>query len=326
MALEMVINEHSLQEASDEHEARTWMKQFVKTIQKAADQYKVSRSLRMNRDIFDATLASNYHFRQWLNEKKGDPMRGYLRRLIDRKLPPWEDLPDLDGEVMRYEFYHPGFTHKAPEICGLWVSHRLKALAISLPSSKWWDSKYLDLNVQWMEEDEDSKINQETVKIIHASRPKHVCEHAKWIEKRHRNDIQDGDALWNRRAALFPSLSFCAETEKQIQGLEKNKLRLVLHQLSDLETYCRGWKTGGFTGDNLLGNPHREGEATRNKYGYKRIFLCPDGKHRFFSWHTRITQDWRLYFIPISDLERGKTGKMIIGYVGPHLPTKKYKL
>lgn len=320
MAIEMVINEHSLQQtASDIYEAQKWMTQFVKTIRKAA-KCGVNRSLRMKNDLIYTTLAKDYPLQQWLNEVKNDPMRMYLKSLLgSRRLPPWTDFPDLEDQVNEYEFTHIGPQHNGPDVCGLWVSHRLEALAISLPSDSCWNSKALDLKIKWLEEDGTEK--SETVEVIHASCPKHVCEHAKWINERDRSDIQDGNDLWNRRADLFNWLTFCEDVETKIRHLNPTMLRPVLNQLSNLETHCEEWTNGGFKKNGLLGKPRPESKATLEQFGEERSFLCPDGQMRTFSWHVSITQSWRLHFDPVENKKWEKNGKMIIGYVGPHLRT-----
>jgi hypothetical protein len=51
-------------------------------------------------------------------------------------------------------------------------------------------------------------------------------------------------------------------------------------------------------------------------YGAARTFVCPDGKKRLFSWHSKINYEkWRIHFID-APAER----RVLIGYVGRHLP------
>ena len=313
MALEMVLNEHSLQIASDVYTARVWMDQFVQTIKTAA-QHKVTRSLRTTTNIFDHHLASDYPFRKWLNDNEvNKEMRLYLKQLTTKK-PPWSDLPDLDDQVKEYQFSHIGYEHTAPEVCGLWVSCLVKALAISLPSHSHWDSNVLGLDIQWLEEDD---IQSKSKTVIHANCPDHVKYHAGWIADRLASDIKNGSNLWEGRADLFPSLTFCDAVEQQIRGLSPIMLGTVTDRLFDLQTHCEDWTTGGFSKDGLRGKPRPESEATQNQYSDERTFLCPDGLERFFSWHVSLTPyAWRLHFFP-----EPKTRTMIIGYVGPHLRT-----
>ena len=316
MALEMVLNEHSLQMAPDVHTARVWMAEFVQTIKTAA-RHKVTRSLRTTSDIFDLHLANDYPLRRWLNDVEVNrDMRLYLKQLT-RKRPPWNDLPDLDDQVKGYQFAHTGYTHMDPQVCGLWVSHLVKALAISLPSNSHWGSNALDLEVQWLEEEDN--IQSESVVIIHASCSDHVRHHADWIENRLVGDIENGNDLWECRATLFPSLTFCTNVERQIRDLSPTMLWPVAGRLSNLQTHCEDWTSGGFNTDGLHGNPRPEISATLQMYGQERTFRCLDDEERTFSWHVSLTTSWRLYFFAGPE-----TGKMIVGYVGPHLRTVKF--
>ncbi len=317
MALEMVLNEHSLQMAPDVHTARVWMAEFVQTIKTAA-RHKVTRSLRTTSDIFDLHLANDYPLRRWLNDVEVNrDMRLYLKQLT-RKRPPWNDLPDLDDQVKGYQFAHTGYTHMDPQVCGLWVSHLVKALAISLPSNSHWGSNVLDLEVQWLEEEDN--IQSESVVIIHASCADHVRHNAAWIEDRLIKDIENGADLWDRRTNLFPALTFCANVGRQIQTLSPTMLWPVVGRLFDLQTHCERWTSGGFSTTGLPGNPSTESPATLQQFGQERTFRCPDGETRCFDWHVRLTPNaWRLHFFPHPEIKQ-----MIIGYVGPHLPTAKY--
>ena len=121
----------------------------------------------------------------------------------------------------------------------------LGSLAISLPSEESWNSALLILNAKWISEDD--QLEEKTVEVIHASRPSHVAEHAQWISERLRGDVQDGPDLWNRRAELFPSLTFCEVVSDQIQLLSPTMLRpCCARGLFKLEAYCRDWSEGGF--------------------------------------------------------------------------------
>ena len=63
MALEMVLNELSLQMAADIHTARGWMEAFIQVV-RAARTHRVSRIIRTKSDIFDITLAVDYPLRR----------------------------------------------------------------------------------------------------------------------------------------------------------------------------------------------------------------------------------------------------------------------
>lgn len=169
-------------------------------------------------------------------------------------------------------------------------------------------------------EADDGEIEEQRVRVAHASQPSHIEAHREWIQTRLQEDVQDGSDLWNRRAELLPSLSFCDTVASQIQKLTSTMLRPVTRRLFELEHYCQESTTGVFDPKQLGSKASPESQATLNQYSQERTFLCPDDIERTFSWHLRLTPNaWRLYFIPLP-----KTRQMIIGYIGPHLRTVKY--
>ncbi|MCI0674045.1 MAG: hypothetical protein L0Y64_26665, partial [Myxococcaceae bacterium] len=57
------------------------------------------------------------------------------------------------------------------------------------------------------------------------------------------------------------------------------------------------------------------------QFGAERIFLCPDGERRVFRLHSKVrVGEWRVYFIP--DRE---SGRVTVGYIGPHLSTVRFR-
>ena len=80
------------------------------------------------------------------------------------------------------------------------------------------------------------------------------------------------------------------------------------------------WQAGYFSLEGYPFEESGESEPTLNKYGGERTFLCPDGEERLFERHVKLKEcNWRIHFFP-----EVKTTKVIIGYVGSHLPTDKY--
>jgi hypothetical protein len=121
---------------------------------------------------------------------------------------------------------------------------------------------------------------------------------------------------------LFPSLQFCNAGNKQLRRLRtgEKKLELVLEVLSILDKCAQNWQAGYFSLEGYPFEESGESEPTLNQYWRERTFLCPDGEERLFERHVKLKEcNWRIHFFP-----EVKTKKVIIGYVGIHLPTDKY--
>ena len=178
MALEMVLNEHSLS-APDVDQARNWMTNLAETIQQAR---RICgghpAELWTLKEVGGSILAkyysgADYTLREYLfrdptvrNNKEHRAQRDYLQSLLTRT-PYWDEHPQpnasLNPAIHAIEFIHNAQTCS---MCGLGFTYLRDALAIalaiSLPSDSHWKSNKLDLEVQWL--DEEGNIQSETRK------------------------------------------------------------------------------------------------------------------------------------------------------------------
>jgi len=305
----MVFNELSIKTSEDIYIARQWMEIFIKTIIRAHKKgvgisQDVGRTIYTNIDFNGILLASKYPLSRWRNDNGVEKeIRSYMRSITTNR-------PILD------ELSESEFSYEGQIAIGLGVANLLGAIAISFQSDDCWNQIFINLT-KYLVSDDD--IDEKTIQINHASQPSHIEDHSEWIVERQQQDVKDGIDLWNRRDELFPSLVFCESLVEQIQNLDSVMLHPVARKLFDFKTYCVNWASGDFDGTQLPMKITTESEATLNKYGDQRTFLCPDGERRIFHLHARITpKEWRIYFIPLPQIR-----KIIIGYIGPHLDTVK---
>ncbi|MEX5219863.1 MAG: hypothetical protein NW701_18710 [Nitrospira sp.] len=191
-------------------------------------------------------------------------------------------------------------------------------LGISFNLHSRWQQNLLSVQVELLNEHGIVEHRDESVR--HASEVKHVIENEVWIKNRVKLEMKTGADIWTRKEAFFPGLRFCSSAEQQLCGIEKTFLSPTIKRLMELDKYTRDWSDGPFDAHKITSKATPESTNTLNSYGSHRTFLCPDGQSRLFSWHVRLTPgSWRIYFFP--DSERRQ---LIIGYVGPKLPTVEY--
>ena len=317
MDLDLVFNELSVEfPASDIWTAKRWMSNLLSTIQ-AAIEHGVNRVLRTHRDFHAIMLAPDYPLARWRNDLNVDKEK---RRYFNYRITQYPFIVDLHNSEIKENFLLYEFSHEGDEAEGLGYAYLLEALAVSVRSEERWESSILELEAKQL--DDDGNLTIDKVKVIHASHPNHVVENGKWIKNRLQQGVRDGDNLWNRKHELFPSLSFCEGVVTQIRELRIGNpmLRVVVKRLFELEDYCKNWHEGPFNPDNLPTKVTPESQVTLQQFGGERTFLCPDGQKRIFSWHVRLTPAaWRIYFFPEEGIK-----EIIIGYIGPHLPTARY--
>ena len=317
MDLEMVLNELSLRTpAADIPTARQLMSELITTVRTATAQ-GVKKVIRTQSDFQLTILAPDYPVARWRNDNEVDrEARRFFLTLIT-KAPFLVDIldPKLEDTVNLSEFKYQGIPAS-----GLGIAYLLETLALSLASEQCWECSRLQMDFRRL--DENGEVIDEIVEIIHVSCSKHLQEHVDWIKKRIRTGVSDGVELWNRREELFPNLEFCDAVSKQLQNIRTRQLELqpVVKTLFELQNCCKNWNTGFFSVEGYLLEESGESEATVNKYSKERTFRCPDGQERVFERHVKLRLcNWRIHFFA------EKPGKVIIGYVGRHLPTVKYR-
>jgi hypothetical protein len=316
MDLEMVLNELSLQvPAADIPTARRLMSELIRTVRQATTS-GVKRVLRTQNDINTIELAPAYPLARWRNDNEVNREERSFFRTLTAKAPFWTDV----AEEIKNEIDLSEFIHQGEQAIGLGFALVSDTLPISLLSDSCWDCSRLQIEFKYI--DENGDIAKKNLEIIHASRYNHIQEHTTWIQERIRKCVNDGLEIWSRREELFPNLEFCDGVGKQLQNILAGQLELqpVVSTLFVLQNCCKSWKTGLFSLENYAIEESGESEATLNKYGKERIFRCPDGEERMFARHIKLRFcNWRIHFLAV------KPGKVIIGYVGRHLPTVKYR-
>ena len=140
------------------------------------------------------------------------------------------------------------------------------------------------------------------------------------------DSVLSWDDLWWDKHELFPMLTFCHNVRKQLGILDFSPAngKIVKDHLHRMNRYCNERPADKQTipeYDKMGILASVESESTLAKYGRQREFLCPDGKKRLFSWHTKQKgQNVRIHFYPPD----GDNKDFIIGYIGRHLDTAKY--
>ncbi len=309
MDLEMVLNELSFRSlANDISTAQQWMLDLISTINVAAG-HGVKKIIHIDRNLYDVVLAPDYPIARWLNDSQVDKDTRRFFRSLTTKLSFIADLPE--------------FWYQEDQANGLGFAFQYELLAVSLRSELHWRSSRLKLEIRYPELDENDQLVTEQVEVNHASHNDHVLEHANWIKNRIQTEIQtainDGLNLWSRRGELFPNLHFCESVGTQLQKLLHGDpmVQPIARRLLELENFCKNWREGTFSHKDIPCIVTPESTVTLSMYGRERTFLCPDGEKRIFTWHVRLTPNsWRLYFHPEEE-----TRQLIIGYIGPHLPT-----
>jgi hypothetical protein len=311
--LELLFNELSWQRpAPSVDQARECAERFVLAMREAM--YRgVKRVVRSTLDLQQLELGPAYYWWHW----RMDPavrleLRQYFRS-VATKYPALLDEAEVEREMHSCDYFHDG-----RRAVGLGIACRIDSLALSMLSSNVWNTPTLVLEVHELRDDE---IEQHAEEVRHASHPEHVRNtHSDWIKRRLASFVEDGAELWKRSSQFFPNLVFCEAVAEQMNELPTIAIPSVMRGLFHLNDYARDWTSGGFEPRKVQCVVSPESPSTMREFAEDRTFLCPDGRSLTFSWHAKPGSSWRVYFDPTVGPRR-----LLVGYVGKHLGTAKYR-
>jgi len=140
--LELVFNELSCEEPAPSIElARPRIESFVRTIVEATKR-GAKRHIRSSCDLQQLELAPKYHWWHWRSDALVQRELQQYWRSITTKYPALSDEPSIEEELLSCDFFHGGRRAN-----GLGIAYRLESLAVSLPSSKTWDSNAISIEI-----------------------------------------------------------------------------------------------------------------------------------------------------------------------------------
>jgi hypothetical protein len=315
MDIEMVLNELSISSPGiDKFQARELMSNLIDTLREAI-KFGVKSILRTNEDLNYIELLPEYSIAKWRNDREVDRDEKNFLILLATKSPYNIDIsPDIQSQ---FDLADVSFNGQKSE--GLRFAAITQSIAISLASSPEWNKSILLLDLEEIEP--DGEIIPSKIEIKHASSTRHIEEITPWIREKISSDIEDGRQLWIERRKLFDRLDFCDCVEKQLIDLLSGdpKLIHIINIFSTINQKCQSWDVGSFFLEGLDESCESESTMNNSNFRRKRTFRCPDGQERVFERHIKLKFcNWRIHFLAETP------GRVIIGYVGTHLPTIKY--
>lgn len=200
------------------------------------------------------------------------------------------------------------FYDDEPNTGGLACSDIWNTIVISFLSSEEWNQSSIILKKQTIIDD---NIQKTDINIRHISIIEHLESHKEFfneleIEKK-LNIIQE--IFWDRKDELFPNkIVFCKEVEEQIKSLDKTIFQQAISILRDIETNKKQITDFNYS---------PESQSVKNDINLKKLrYFTVDSEKIYFDNHLKFSSH-KIYFLEKQD-------KIYIGYIGKHLPTKKF--
>lgn len=307
----MILNEISLKQQIPVCEIRNQFSNFLKVCQELKhrnndNDFYYSDELVVEKIFGACTL------HDWLKDEKiPQEEKQFFRTLIQRgHRISIEDF--LESELLVEVENEGTVSAKGGLMAFEWDSYMVSFLSSEIWKDEWIEGKYLSF-----------EADDQVVKIRNCGILEHVEKVVEGERKKQQLIISSGFELWEKREQLYPHLIFCDSVKKQLEEIRVSvQIHNIMKRIQILEDYFSIYD-GEFNKDKVGFGCRNESESVRKDQNLKeyRKFVTPFGKEEFFYWHLSFAGNYpgRIHFIPDAEHKVG-----IIGYIGKHLPTKRY--
>lgn len=267
-------------------------------------------------NIYSYAISCNYTIQDWMKDPYVDnTYKQFLRSYIGRSTSIIEQS-DLNGE------FYIKIKDSLYLAIGCTFACEYENPVISLNTDIIWENKELFGEYTELNENAELVISEKYVENLNS---KMLIED---IEKTHieklYTTITSGYDLWEQREQLFPNLIFCEDVKYQLYNdPERFHVLKIMEKLQHLQEYFAKIE-GAYDPKKLGFNARTESESVKSDAELRkyRLFRMPSGEERFFYDHIGFSGKFsggRIHFLPLAEEK-----KCYIGYIGRHLPTKKY--
>lgn len=249
-------------------------------------------------------ILPNQTFQELVGQLKDKDKKRRLLNFINSTLITIESPLILDEEIEdNEEAIGDEYSYNEQSTFGgLACSHIWNTMAVSFHSSDEWGNDIIIL-----------QKNSIDINIKHASNIEHLKEHTEFFKdfEAYQKLGITRENLWERRNELFADkIIFCKEIEKQIQNIDKVVFDQVIGILRDVEKNRKEITDYNYSGE----SKSVKDDENLKKHRYFTI----DNEKVFFENHIKsLPNANRIYFLEHKN-------KIFIGYIGKHLPTKRY--
>ena len=193
------------------------------------------------------------------------------------------------------------------------------AIAVGFPSEPVWNRDRLP--VDFRELLPNGAFADAHEEIDHLARSAHAGPIVERHRGRLRRQCRDAADLWDRREELFPYLTFGPDVEEHLAELNPGLLSTLVNKLADLDDSAAAWPDAGGAKPPWTCRVNDESESVKTtpKFRDARRFRSATGEPLLFLWHARFGEAERIHL----RFDASKS-EIEIGYVGSHLPTKRF--
>lgn len=307
----MIFNEISLKQQVSKCQIKEQFSIFLKMCQELKH-INNDNNFYYSDELMFEKISEEYTVHDWLKDQSVPQKdRQFFRTLVQRgHRIQLEDF--LESELIVEMENGQTISAKGGLMAFEWDSYIVSFLSSEVWKNEWMEGKYLSLSSE-----------DKVVKVRNCGMLEHVNRIVEGERKKQQLIISSGSELWEKRKQLYPHLIFCESVKKQLEEARVSiQIQMIMKRIQILEDYFATYD-GEFDKNKVGFGCRNESESVKNDCDMNehRKFLTPFGKEEFFYWHISFAGNYpgRIHFIPDAEHKVG-----IIGYIGKHLPTKKF--
>jgi hypothetical protein len=320
---DIIFNDVSLLHTSleTEEEARTAFENFIFEIAAAIDDGIVQSVIRSQVSLLDSKInlvgGDEWSISRWLEDKNVDRDARRLILTLENKVPmEMEYLLSKEDEAALVTCIFRVPDENGLECFAFGFALHTESIVASIPTHNLWKSHVLSGSVLI-----DGSVVRHGL-VHHISQSNHSEKICKILNDEEFSSIVGRAEFVAKKDKVFPYLKFSPEIDHQIEKLTARQILNLSLKLLKMNNTAKMWNDENSAMPRYQFSWRGESEQTMKQKEYRqaRTFKLPDGEKSIFENHLDFSASHRIHFIEDAD---NKT--FIIGYVGDHLPTVKYK-
>lgn len=268
-------------------------------------------------DIYTFYTSEHYGIKEWFADRSvKHTQQQFLRVILGKHL---HVLNQSDYNDCEFTVTVGDKSHKS---LGCSIASKHECPILSLETNDFWVKTEIIAAYSILNEDGEIQCGECHIKNFTGATD--IATIKEGIKSEVYKNISSGQDLWEAREALYPNLIFCESVKDQLYAdPEKFHILQIMKRLDRMQLYFSEYD-GRYEPKSLGFDARTESETVKKDPMLKnmRKFRKPDGVETYFFDHIGFDGKFtagRIHFLPQDD-ER----KCCIGYIGRHLPTKKY--
>lgn len=307
------------------------IQQLAETL-KAVDSLGTLRLLRSVQDAPDRDISGGRGLRKWCFDYATQKDAG---RFVAARLgkAPFLDGPDGLFAAAEGDRAVEATIGGTSSLGGGYVA-LTDGLLVLLCHEGWPPSRPVCVRLELLTE---GKHWSELVEVAAVDSKADVLSQSELLTQRIADSLGNGRAVLGRLHDVFPRLVLGSRAEEQLEALTGSEpfFGQVIRHLRALNGAATVWSPGTpFNPDGVTFSVESEATLNHGNFGPMRSFPTPAGfPTERWTLHTKLTggSGARLYFkvhdvmVQTDSGERVKEFRVAVGYIGPHLPTVRFK-